>query len=346
MTHRPLRALELLFTATTLAVLLAAPPATAKDERPGDAPSSTAERAESLFRQGRELSAAGRLAEAFVAYREAFELDARFDIAGNLGRTELALGHHRDAAEHLTFSLEHMPKDATNEQRERVLALVREARQHVGALRVTVNVEGADVTVDGRAVGKAPLSAELFVETGARVVSARSADGRTAEVRVVAIAGATTAVDLALGPGHTLGAGPTPPPPNTGPAAKDASGGGPTTLVYALAGGALVAIGAGATFTVLSEMASADADAQVQPGGPSACLDPQRAGPCGELRGALEDRDLYGNAALIAFSVGGALVAGTVLAVVLDDDSPAPRGKVSLQPVVGSWSGLAAQGAF
>jgi hypothetical protein len=345
-TQRPLRALELFITAAMLAATLWSAPAAAKDERPGDPPSSATERAEALFRKGRELSGAGKIAAAFDAYREAFALEPRYDIAGNLGRTELALGRHRDAAEHLTFALEHLPKDSTQEQRERVLELVREARQHVGAARVSVDVAGAELAVDGRAIGSSPLVQEIFLEPGAHVISARSADGASTEARVVAVAGSTSAVDLVLAAAAKPPAAPASPPVPPPTAPTPAATAGPSTLVWVLAGGALVGLGAGATFTVLSEMAASDAAALAQPGGPSACLDPGLAVPCAELRGALEDRDTFGNAAIVGFGAAGAFAMGAVLVHVLDGPPEKSGARLSLHPVTGSWNGVTASGRF
>lgn len=336
--------------ATLLAATLSSTSASAfaapKDERPGDPPSTASERAESLFRRGRELSAAGKTQAAYDAYREAWGLEQRYDIAGNLGRTELALGRHRDAAEHLTFALEHLPKDATQEQRERVLELVREARQHVGSARVSVDLAGAELAIDGHPVGTSPLAHEVFLEPGAHVVSARGADGASAEARVVAVAGSTAAVDLVLAKAAPVPPPPPVTPPATPPATPATPREGPSTLVWVLAGGAVVGVGAGATFTVLSEMAASDADGLAQPGGSSACLDPRLATPCGELRGALEDRDLFGNLAIVGFGAAGAFALGAVLVHVLDGGPEKTPAGLSLRPVTGSWNGVVASGGF
>lgn len=311
--------------------------------------SSDAARAEALFQKGREASAAGRAEEALAAYRDAFAIDPRYDIAGNLGRTELSLEKYRDAAEHLDFSLQHLPASASPDQRARVLELVQDARSHVGALRIAVDVAGADVLVDGKPVGKAPIERQVFVDVGNRVVRARTPSGETKEVVAVGVAGVVTEVHVvfAAPPITAPTTAPTasasvPPPPAQSPEASSGNG----LFVGILAGGAALGVGLGVAFAVLSNSAASDADDLAQPGGRSACLDPRLAGPCGELSSALEDRDTYGNAALVSFGVAAALAAGAVGVIVLSPSSDAKTGRVTVSPVVGQQNGVALGGTF
>ena len=69
-------------------------------------------------------------------------------------------------------------------ERRSVEELLAQARVKVGAITVRVEPAGAEVFVDGKAVGKAPLAGEVFVEPGARVIEAKLAGYEAAQACV------------------------------------------------------------------------------------------------------------------------------------------------------------------
>lgn len=93
----------------------------------------------------------------------AWRIQKHWKIAVNLGRAEVQVGKSRDAAEHLEFFLREAPV-VKPEERKAVEAMLKEATAKVGALQVKRAAHGAEVSVDGELVGKAPLKGELFVE--------------------------------------------------------------------------------------------------------------------------------------------------------------------------------------
>src|SRR5262249_48962685 len=62
--------------------------------------------------------------------------------------------------------------DAPPERRVNGEAALREAQARIETIRLSVNVPGAEVRVDGRAVGKAPLLDPVFVDPGPHTVEA------------------------------------------------------------------------------------------------------------------------------------------------------------------------------
>jgi hypothetical protein len=100
-------------------------------------------------------------------------LQASYDIAGNLGVAEIDAGKHRQAVEHLVFALRHFPVGASQESIERLLRLIATERMQVVILVVEVNLAGAEVFVDDKRIGAAPLRDELFLEPGPRRIEAR-----------------------------------------------------------------------------------------------------------------------------------------------------------------------------
>ena len=98
--------------AVSLTLLLAATgvPMLARADSPAPVvDDATNKRADELTTRGNELATKSKWAEAEVFFRKAWALKHSYDIGGNLGITELALGKHRDAAEHLSFALRSFP---------------------------------------------------------------------------------------------------------------------------------------------------------------------------------------------------------------------------------------------
>ena len=169
----PLRARRLWPAALVIAVAIAAvqlgitPPAHAQD---GDAPEL--DQADVLFQKGNTAYREKKWQEAYDAYTKAFALKQSYDIAGNLGDVELMLGKHRDAAEHLAFSLRSWPA-LRLEQKKRTAERLAEAKKSIGALVISVDVNGAEISVNGKVVGKSPLPGPVFTEPGPVSVEAR-----------------------------------------------------------------------------------------------------------------------------------------------------------------------------
>jgi tetratricopeptide (TPR) repeat protein len=281
---------------------------------PRDA-ASEEEKAGELRKQGNALSREGKLAEAVDAYRVSFALRETFATAANLGNLELKLERYRDAAEHLAFALRVAPADATATVVEALKKSLAEARTHVSALRIRVNVAGAEVTVDGMRISARDLDFEVFVEPGAHTVAAGRAGYAAAERTASTTPGLLLEVELALAPLPPAQATPTSP---THPAPEGAEG--KRIRVPLLIGGASAAtLGTvlGAVFTVVANTKSSQAAALrgslvARAGGP-ACgpPSPENAPDCGKLYGTLTSQSTFANAAAWSFIASGAVALGT-----------------------------------
>jgi PEGA domain len=148
------------------ALLLCAPAAA----RAGDPSPEAIEKSSALYQQARALQVRGKWTEAEATYQAAWDLRHTFDIAGNLGDCELHVGQPREAAEHLSFALKNAPAGVLSEQSDALRRMLKEARAQIGTLRVTVNVPGAEVLLDGKPVAD---PAEVYVDPGPRTVEAR-----------------------------------------------------------------------------------------------------------------------------------------------------------------------------
>ncbi len=123
---------------------------------------NASQQADEHFRRGKALLQEGQRHQAYEQYLEAWKLKQTFDTAANLGNIELELGMSSDAAEHLAFSLRsYAVTGTTKEQIDRIKSVFAQARALVIAVSIHTNVDGAEVLVDGRTIGRSPVVSEI-----------------------------------------------------------------------------------------------------------------------------------------------------------------------------------------
>jgi hypothetical protein len=185
--HRFTRALAV------VALVAAAPRAAHAD--------AAADRAEANrhFQLGVELYAEGKYDEALVEFERAYEIAPHPLVLYNMAGTQRELSHYGEAiAAYQRFLAEGEGKVSAEllaKGRAELAAL--EAR--VGRVTVTVDRDGAQVTVDGRRLGETPLAGPLVLGPGRHTVTATTPGGRSASKDVTLAAGDTAAVEIALG---------------------------------------------------------------------------------------------------------------------------------------------------
>lgn len=329
-------------------------------------------RALELFRIGNAQFRDGAFMEARQSYLEAWTLSPTFDIACNLGRSEVELGLKRDAAEHLSFCLENFAASSRPEFRDaedRFRILMDRVAPDVAGLHIVVEPAGAEVLVDTTIVGHAPLRRDIFVEPGERLVRARLEGYESVERRIVAHRGRTRELRLSLvessrqvlsavAPPAAVAAGRLEPPaPVGGPAANggvaDVGADTPPSrashwprekLVAVVAGSSLTAagIGIGIGFTLRASSLDDEREKLLQQSireeGQGACSTQGRTQPLSDTcRTLLARDDSYGTAQDVALAgfIGGGVFAVTTAAVwLLWPDEPASRA-YQVQPIVG-----------
>jgi hypothetical protein len=220
-------------------------------------------------------------------------------------------------------------------------------------VRVAVSVQGASVTLDGKAVGNAPLETELWLEPGEYVVEARHAGYEPASERVAVKAGESREIMLALG---ALMANDT-----AAPTADDYRGeirpsSGMSAKTVVVIGGSVLTVAAAAVGTVFllkQNSAAEDADdalAEIKIEEPDrwedgeACrlVPEERPKACATLMDAQHDEKVFKNVAIGSFIAAGAFGVGTVVTYLLWPDKKAssaaplglPRSRVSVAPWV------------
>jgi hypothetical protein len=195
-------------------------------------------RARELYQQANTLFLAQKYALAYVLYKAAWDLRPNYKVAANLGSCEYELGKYRDSAEHLAFSLREQSENAPTAERTYVAERHASAIKQVAALEVNIlNAGTADIFIDNRFVGRAPLIGAIYVEPGVHFIHARNKIASGYE-RVDAKKGESRKISLNILPTATL----TTPSPDSTPTANIIVGvGGGLTAAF-VGGGAYAAI--------------------------------------------------------------------------------------------------------
>ncbi|HEX9621699.1 MAG TPA: PEGA domain-containing protein [Polyangiaceae bacterium] len=258
--------------------------------------------------------------QAHRIFSELWAEQQTYDVAVSLGQAELHLERHREAAEHVDWGLRHLPPREKPGVVQGARDILDRAKQHVTVVRVTVEPEGAEITVDGKTVGSAPLGFDLYVEPGSHSISARAAGFEPADETFEARPGDGRVVTLRLrpasastGPEYTPHATDMTPPPRE---PRPASSARPVVLWTGVAV-TTIAVTAGIVFAINRSSANADAEdlrrrAEAELG-QNPCANASTAPVCRELEEKLDDRNDAARLANISFGAG--IVAGVATAV-------------------------------
>jgi hypothetical protein len=249
------------FFLVVLTLLAAARPGLADDQREADR----------WIRHGIELRKAHDDEGAVREFQRAYDAIHTPRAAGQLGLAEQALGRWEDAEHHVREAMQ-ASNDAWIVKNQAVLADALGIIQgHLGRVEVMGDPEGADVSVNGRKVGKLPLAEAVPVSAGQVDVDLRAPGYQPAQRTLTIVAGQYQRVVLHLasnGPPVDQRPSATPEtvpgqsteraePPTVVPIEKsaDAPAEGPsatrTGLKWASAALAVVSLGVGVTFTIV-----------------------------------------------------------------------------------------------
>jgi hypothetical protein len=200
-----------------------------------------------LLRQGAELRKQERHEEALDLFRKAHALSPSGRTFAQMGLAEFSLKTYVDAEAHLAAALaSDSPWVAKNRAvLEQALA---DVRKHVAIVTV-VGPAGADVAVNGRPVGRLPLSAPLHVAEGQVRIEGTAPDHQPATLDVTLSGGKEFRATLDLAPASA----PVPALPATAGPSTQLLGGGSTADAsrrwQPWVGGGLLALSAAALTT-------------------------------------------------------------------------------------------------
>ena len=253
-----------------ICVAIATPAAAAPAAQPAQ-PASDAQakaRAQSLLTEGTAAYGHGDYATALDKFTAAFKIFPSPKLWFNIGQANRDLGRPVDAVAAFDRFLREAG-DAPPETLAEARRSAGELKAKLGQIKVTCATDGADVTVDGKAVGSTPLGEMVWTTPGRHQVAVQHPGFSPAIEDVVVSAGKPTAIGFDLrpidlrpangtgAPVAIVGGAPAAPPPRK-PIYRRAW--------FWIAAGAVVAAGAATAVVVASRGSSSG-------GGPSNGLD-------------------------------------------------------------------------
>lgn len=139
----------------------------------------------------------------FSAAREefliAYQLVPSHRLLYNLGVVSMALGDSANAYDYFERCLRDGGDSVPAARRAEIQAQLFDLVSHVATLTIRVDVNGAQLTVDGREIGVAPLTQPVRLNAGTHEVVARSL-GRWSRRQVVVSGGESAVVGFELSP--------------------------------------------------------------------------------------------------------------------------------------------------
>jgi len=293
-----------------------APPASAA---PSDAAGVAA-----LVRRGDQARLAGRWSEAVAAYADALAgadsvglpQEKRAPILGELGLSELALGKHREAAEHIYLSLKHRGA-LTRDQRWRYEQGQKKAEREIGMLVIAVDPPDAEVLIDAKPITARKSIHVVFVEPGKHTVRARL-DGYVDEVVTLdAPKGSWPSLSLQLeqkpSPRKAAETAPRAPAPALAPPPSNTAAKLRTVGFITAGGGTALAVSFTISGVVLDDQIEKRSSALSKRAAPgrgeeySVCLGPAQKPACDSLLALIDSRDALDSAAAWSFIASGVI---------------------------------------
>ncbi len=293
--------------------------------------------ADELFDKGKEAFNLGKIEDAYALYQKAWALKQTHDIAGNMAQAELKLGRVRAAAEHISFAIAHFPPTSVSDPRPALEKVLVGLRQQLGVMHLKLNVPGAKIAIDGRALGESQSLDEVFVEPGAHTFVAELAGYANATATETATAGSRNEVTLTLVKEAPVERTELPKPPNpiVEPVPRSKLPGivvGATGGVGLGVGLALLAIGGGkgtSADDLLSQVRTREGIDVVCP----------KAAECAEIKSLRSTRDNDVNAGRVLVGIGSAALVVGVAYLLWPQAKPESTGKVRVAPMASPTSG-------
>ena len=139
------------------------------------------------FERGVDAYNDHRFADAVQEFNLAYQTSPAYAVLYNIAQVDAALGNSVEAVDAYERYLSQAGTSVSEGRRKQVIAEVEIQRARIGNLALSLSPEGAEVRVDGKLVGKAPLNEPLRLAAGKHSVTIL-ADGYTAQAREVEVA--------------------------------------------------------------------------------------------------------------------------------------------------------------
>ncbi len=167
---------------------------------PSAALAQTADRCASGVRDGVALRREGRDADALTLFRDLAQRCPQPRVRVQLAWAEQAQGRWVDAERDLREALTGHDDDWVESRRARLDADLARIREHLGQLQISGGVPGAQVLIDGTAVGTLPMTASVWAPVGALRVELRLAGYYVVRRDVTIVAGQVAREEMPMQP--------------------------------------------------------------------------------------------------------------------------------------------------
>lgn len=197
-----------LFALAAAGVSVASSPARAQSEPP-DAATEAGE----AFELGSRLFEEQNWSGALASFQRAYELQPHYSVLFNMGYCLRELHRYPEALDAFQRYLTDGGDQVRPEKRAEAEQFIADLRSFISHVRITADVEGAEILVNDQSRGVSPLAEPLVLGAGHYVVVGRAPGRRDARVEFDLGAGEEREIALALEPLETA---PPPPPPGGG----------------------------------------------------------------------------------------------------------------------------------
>lgn len=206
----PLITALMLATGLANAQQTAAPPAPA--DKPAEAEQKKAEpteeaklEAKQRFGRGIELYQDGDYALALIEFERVYELVPDYRVLYNIGQVSIQLGRYARATRALERYLAEGGEQIAAERKQAVEADLNMLKTRTAYLSIKTNVAGAEVILDDRVVGEAPITEPILVDAGEHRLQVRKPGFNSRPTQVALAGGESANVEITLTPDRTSG---------------------------------------------------------------------------------------------------------------------------------------------
>ncbi|MBT8492506.1 MAG: tetratricopeptide repeat protein [Deltaproteobacteria bacterium] len=273
-----------------------------------------------LFDQGNKKFVERDYAEALATYRQALAQWDHPAIRFNIAECLIHLDRPVEAYEHLQKSMLYGAAALGEQVHQRAVINDKLLKGQLARITISVEEAGADVTLDGEPLFKAPGSATRVVKPGRHQIVAKKAGHITQTREVVALPGEPSNLQIKL---PTLEAG--------AKLERRWSAWVPWTVLGA---GAVVA-GLGGVFQLQSSSNANEYEDEIARQCPNGCLPSEIPESTKDLEDRSELQNVLGVSML---ATGGAILVGGIVLVILNQPRRVevqPDGRLAVQPMVG-----------
>jgi tetratricopeptide (TPR) repeat protein len=127
------------------------------------------------YARGLTLYGDGEFLLALVEFERAYQLSQNYKVLYNIGQVRIQLGRYAKGQEALEDYLQRGGQEINAERKQAVNKDLVMLAERTATLQITANEEGAEISLDGKAVGTSPLSAPLVVDAGEHSLVLRKA---------------------------------------------------------------------------------------------------------------------------------------------------------------------------